>query len=138
MKTPVLVVSALAAVALLLWVARSAKAQTEPSGTRISHADPEAAAKLVAEKKVSVLDVRTPKEFTDGHIAGATNLNFNAPDFEERLGQLDKSKTWLVHCASGGRSTQSLVALKKLGFQSVVHLDGGLKAWQKAGKPVEK
>ena len=138
MKTPVLVVSALAAVALLLWVARSAKAQTEPSGTRISHADPEAAAKLVTEKKVSVLDVRTPKEFTDGHIAGATNLNFNAPDFEERLGQLDKSKTWLVHCASGGRSTQSLVALKKLGFQSVVHLDGGLKAWQKAGKPVEK
>jgi rhodanese-related sulfurtransferase len=43
-----------------------------------------------------------------------------------------------VHCASGGRSTHSLALFKKHQFQSIYHLDGGIKAWQKAGLPVEK
>ncbi len=110
----------------------------DASATAITHVDAAGAGKLVAEKKVVVLDIRTPKEYAAGHIAGAINLDFYAGDFEQRLGQLDKSKAYLVHCAVGGRSTKSLTRFQKLQFQSVAHLDGGFKAWVKAGLPVEK
>ena len=89
-------------------------------------------------KRVIVLDIRTPGEFKAGHIAGATNLNFNAADFARKLDHFDKEKSYLVHCASGRRSTTSLGIFKKLKFKSIIHLDGGIKAWEKAGNPVEK
>jgi len=102
------------------------------------HVDPQQAQKLVAEKKVVVLDIRTPGEFASGRIAGAKNIDFQAADFEQQIDRLDKSKSYLVHCASGGRSSHSLPLFKTHQFLSVYHLDGGIKAWQKAGLPVEK
>lgn len=108
------------------------------SDAAIQHVDAKQAEKLVADKKVTVLDIRTPGEFNAGRIAGAKNIDFQAPDFEQRIEGLDKSKSYLVHCASGGRSSHSLLLFKKHQFQSVFHLDGGIKAWQKAGLPVEK
>jgi|688.fasta_scaffold638907_2 predicted sulfurtransferase len=54
------------------------------------------AAKLVTEKKVMVLDVRTADEFKDGHIEGAQNIDFlKAADFKEQVAKLDKSKPYL-------------------------------------------
>jgi phage shock protein E len=110
----------------------------KPASAEAKHVDPQAAQKLILEKKVVVLDVRTPAEFKQVHIAGATNLDFLAPDFESRLVKLDTNKTYLVHCASGGRSTHCLPVLKKHQFEMLYHLDGGIKAWEKAGLPVEK
>lgn len=106
--------------------------------TDVTHVDAAGAEKLVKEGKVAVLDVRTPDEYKEGHIANATNIDFTENDFAEKAGKLDKSKPYLVHCAGGGRSTSSLDILQKLGFQHIYHLDGGLKAWMKAGKPIEK
>lgn len=103
------------------------------------HVDAAGAAQLLKETKdVTVLDVRTAEEFKDGHLAKAKNIDFRSKDFAEQIGKLDRNKTYLVHCGSGKRSTDSLPAFKKLGFKSVVHLDGGMSAWQKAGNPVEK
>jgi phage shock protein E len=104
----------------------------------VQHVDAKEAQMLIADKKVVVLDIRTPGEFTTGRIAGAKNINFQAPDFEQRIETLDKSKSYLVHCASGGRSSHSLLLFKKHQFQSIYHLDGGIKAWEKLGLPVEK
>jgi rhodanese-related sulfurtransferase len=104
----------------------------------VQHVDAQQAQKLILEKKVVVLDIRTAGEFNKGRIAGATNIDFLASDFEQRIDGLDKSKTYLVHCASGGRSTHSLPVFKKHEFQSLYHLDGGIKAWEKACLPVEK
>jgi len=104
----------------------------------VHHVNPAEAQNLIADKKVVVVDVRTPKEFSAGHIAGATNINFLATDFAKTITGLDTNKTYLVHCAVGGRSTQALPLFEKLQFQSVYHLDGGIKAWEKAGLPVEK
>lgn len=122
-------------VALMLCI-RTAAAADPPSA--IHHVDAHQAQKLVAEKKVIVLDVRTPGEFNKGRIAGAKNIDFLAPDFERRIEALDKSKSYLVHCATGGRSTHSLLLFKKHNFQSIYHLDGGFKAWEKAGLPVDQ
>ncbi len=105
----------------------------------IKHVDAAGAAKLLqVDPKVVVLDIRTPKEFGEGHLKGAKNVDFYADDFEANIKKLATDKTYLVHCASGGRSTKSLDLFKKLGFRSVYHLDGGFKGWEKAGQPVEK
>jgi rhodanese-related sulfurtransferase len=114
------------------------KTNAAVTATVVTHVDAKAAAKLVAEGKVIVLDVRTVEEFAEGHVAGATNINFMASDFATQVGKLDREKTYLVHCASGGRSTRCLPQLKQLGFKQVIHLDGGFTAWEAAGNPVAK
>jgi rhodanese-related sulfurtransferase len=107
-----------------------------PAPPAVRHADARQAAELVATNAVIVLDVRTPREFAAGHIAGATNLNYLGGDFSDRLAQLDPSKTYLLHCAVGGRSTNALPKMARLGFTNLIHLDGGFKAWQAAWNPV--
>lgn len=94
--------------------------------------------KLRKEKDTVVLDVRTKKEYETGHITGATNIDWNAPDFEKKVAELDKNKTYLVHCAGGVRSAKACDKLSTLKFPKLFNLEGGLKAWEKAGKPVEK
>ncbi len=90
-----------------------------------------------AEKDAVVLDVRSPEEFAAGHVPGAVNLPVKAKDFDERVAALDKKKTYLVHCAVGVRSEQ---ACKKMSatVDNLFNFAGGMKAWQGAGKPVER
>ena len=85
-----------------------------------------------------VLDVRTRDEFVEGHIPGAVLIDFKAPDFKQKVGQLDHDKLYLVHCAAGGRSAKAAELMGSLGFERVFNLEGGMKAWTAAGKPVEK
>ncbi len=94
--------------------------------------------KLRAEKNAVVLDVRTEKEFKDGHIPGAVNLDVNAPDFAKKLAALDKDKTYLVHCAAGRRSLKACGVMDQSEFKKLVNLEDGFTSWTKAGKPVEK
>ncbi|MGB7749352.1 MAG: rhodanese-like domain-containing protein [Verrucomicrobiia bacterium] len=95
-------------------------------------------ARMAADKQNVILDVRTPAEFSAGHIPGAVNLDYNAPDFQAKAAALDKSKTYLVHCAVGGRSVRACEKLNRLDFPNLYNLPGGFKAWAKAGQPVEK
>jgi rhodanese-related sulfurtransferase len=121
--------------ALNLLVAFTLPAMAED---KVKHVDAEAAAKLIQAGKVTVLDVRTPEEFTEGHLKDAKNVDIMAKDFADKLGSLDKSQPVLVHCQAGGRSTRSLPTLENLGFTQIYHLDGGMNGWVKAGKPVVK
>ncbi|RME89754.1 MAG: rhodanese-like domain-containing protein [Verrucomicrobia bacterium] len=114
------------------------EAQTAPSAAEVVHVDPAEAAKLIAGGDVLVLDVRTSREFARGHIEGATNVDFLAGDFRERLKGVPTNRPVLVHCAVGGRSTEALPALKEAGFAKIYHLDGGFKAWEAAGQPVSR
>jgi rhodanese-related sulfurtransferase len=94
--------------------------------------------KLLAARQNQVLDVRTPGEFASGHLPGAINLDINGPEFERKIAALDKNKTYLVHCAAGVRSARACQKMSQLKFPHLYNLEGGLKAWEKAGKPVEK
>lgn len=100
--------------------------------------DASKAEKLVADKKVVVLDVRTPAEFAKGHIAGATNLDFRDAEFKAKVAKLDKNQPYLVNCAAGGRSARACEAMGQLDFKVLYDLQGGMTAWEKAGKPVQK
>lgn len=95
-------------------------------------------AKMAANTRNVILDVRTAKEFRAGHIAGAVNLDVMSPDFEQKAAGLDKSKTYLVHCASGVRSARACAKLAKLHFPRLYNLTGGFRMWVKAGEPVTK
>src|SRR5438445_11465907 len=94
--------------------------------------------KLWQDKKNVVLDVRTKKEFENGHIPGAVNLDVNAADFDQKIGELQKDKVYLVHCAAGVRSARACDKMSRLGFPHLVDLAPGFKGWEKAGKQVEK
>lgn len=126
--------------ALALGAAEPAKPAAGAAAARkVRHVDPRAAEKLLKDdQSIVVLDVRTPEEYAAGHVAGATNINFNAPDFAAEVKKLDPKKTYLVHCAAGGRSTRSLPKLESAGLTNVIHLDGGFNAWKEAGGAVAK
>jgi rhodanese-related sulfurtransferase len=94
--------------------------------------------KLTKEPEVVVLDVRSPKEYEGGHLKNAVLINFNSKDFDEQIKKLDKTKTYAVYCAVGGRSAKACDKLDAQVFPKVYNLLGGIKAWEKAGKPTEK
>jgi len=92
----------------------------------------EAQTLIQADAKIQVLDVRTAEEFNRGHIDGAINIDYYADDFAQQLKGLDAETTYLVHCRSGGRSGRTLPILKSIGIKKLIHLDGGIKAWNGA------
>ncbi len=150
MKTKYLSVTAivisLASVALLPACSKAEAPQavattqkTEQQTTKITHVNAVQSSAWIKENTDTVvLDIRTPKEFNSGHIDGAVNINFYDNDFSTQLQALDMSKDYVVHCRSGGRSGKSLATFKKLGFKHVVHMDGGMKAWNAAKLPTIK
>lgn len=73
-----------------------------------------------------ILDVRTPEEFTQGHIPGAILVNFNSPGFEREVQKLDPSKTYFVYCHSGGRSSHAIPVLLQAGVNKIYHLQRGV------------
>ena len=110
---------------------------TKIQATKITYVFADQANALLAENKdLIVLDVRTPGEYQSGHIADAINIDFRGADFADNLKTLDPSKDYLIHCRSGGRSTKSLKTFEQLNFSSVIHLDGGIIAWNEAELPL--
>ena len=85
-----------------------------------------------------VLDIRTPEEYGEGHLAGSSNLDFYEPDFATSLDALDKDLPYFVYCRSGNRSSTAIETMKDLGFTEVYELDGGIVKWAEAGLPIEK
>ena len=76
-----------------------------------------------------VLDIRTPREFDGGHIAGAQNIDFYAQTFAQEFRSLDLEKTYLIYCRSGNRSRQLMGAVEKMPFKKVFHMRSGLVDW---------
>jgi thioredoxin 1 len=93
--------------------------------------------KIATLPAAQLIDVRTPGEFTGGHLKNATNIDINDDAFESGLTKLDKSKPILVYCLSGGRSAKAANKMKDMGFKEIYNLDGGIMQWEAADKPVE-
>ncbi len=83
-----------------------------------------------------ILDVRTEGEYNSKHIENGVNLNYYLSNFDDILDTLIKTKVYLIHCASGGRSANVFNSMQTKGFDNVYNLDGGLNAWENAGKPI--
>jgi phage shock protein E len=70
-----------------------------------------------------LVDVRTPEEFAQGHLAGAELIDFQAPDFRQRIAELPRDEPYFLYCRTGNRSAQAAAVMAELGFADVV--DGG-------------
>ncbi len=92
-------------------------------------------ASVIAQQDMRLIDVRTPKEYAEGHLAGAENIDVKADDFAERI--KDIKGTVAVYCRGGKRSLKAAEQLAKQGCM-VYNLNGGILAWQKADKPTTK
>ncbi len=88
------------------------------------------------EQGATIIDVRTPEEYAEGHLENAVNIDFKAASFSEEVGKLDKSNPYLVYCKSGVRSAKSVTLMKELGFKDVADLNGGITKWIADGKNV--
>jgi rhodanese-related sulfurtransferase len=86
----------------------------------------------VADESV-ILDVREPDEYTAGHAPGALHIPMGA--IPERLPELPDDARMVVVCRSGGRSARVTAYLRQEGLDAV-NLDGGMRAWQAAGRPM--
>lgn len=119
-----------------------AEAASESAGTASESAVPEyglvtaeQAAELAAGG-VTVLDVRTPEEFAEGHIEGAQLIDFYSSTFADQIAALDPDQEYLIYCRSGNRSGQTVGLLQELGIERVWDLDGGVIAYSSAGLPL--
>ncbi len=87
-------------------------------------------AQLMKKSGAQLIDVRTSREFSNGFIAGAKNIDYNGESFEKQMKKLDKNKPVLVYCAAGGRSENASELLKEWGFKEVYDLIGGYNGWK--------
>ncbi len=96
--------------------------------------------KLITERAGSaefvILDVRTPDEFAEGHLAGAVNLDVQSPGFEKGLRALDRKRSYLVYCRTGNRSRRATLAMEALGFRSIFHMTEGIVKWKQQNLPL--
>ena len=92
----------------------------------------------MSKPNVQLIDVRTPAEYAEGHIANSKNINITGEDFDAQVALLDKSKPVLLYCKSGMRSAKASLRLKELGFENITDLEGGFGTWRNANKPIEE
>ena len=85
-----------------------------------------------------LIDVRTPEEFSAGHLEGAVNVDVQGPDFEGRiLAGFDPAGDYLVYCRSGNRSGQAIERMRAAGFTGeLVNLGSLQEAADRMGLPV--
>lgn len=112
--------------------------------SQIENLTPDQVEAEMAQGNATIIDIRESEELLQsGKIPGSTHaprgmlefyadssLPYHKPEF-------DKTKRIILHCASGGRSSLAAKTLKEMGYSNIAHLDGGIKAWKEAGKPID-
>lgn len=103
-----------------------------------SGVDPQAMVQLMNRDKAVVLDVCEPDEFARSHVIGAKNLPLG--QLADKLPQVVKNKSAhvIMVCQVGARSARAAATARKLGYENVQSLSGGLRAWTAASMPTEK
>ncbi|MEO7101947.1 MAG: rhodanese-like domain-containing protein [Gemmatimonadaceae bacterium] len=121
---------------------KTATQLVQDAKSRIENLTPDQVQAEIAAGNVTLVDIRDAPELSSGTIAGAVHasrgmLEFYAdPSSPYHKAELNPDGRVILYCASGGRSALAILALRELGYTNVAHLDGGFKAWQAAGKPI--
>lgn len=125
-------------------MATSLKAIMEAANASVPRITPAQAKEMIGRANVVVVDVRDAVEVAQsGKIAGAVHiprglLEFKAaPDSPAHDTNLDRNKTIILYCGTGGRSALAGKTLKDLGYQEVYNL-GGFKDWADSGGPIDR
>lgn len=92
---------------------------------------------LDSGESVTVVDVREPAEWDEGHIPGAKLIPRGLLEYKAADELPDKDERIIVHCAVGGRGALAAKSLKDMGYTNVANMDGGINAWREKGYEVE-
>lgn len=114
----------------------NAAGTTDTPGIRLVNAQDAAALHADPPADLVVLDVRTPEEFSEGHLEGAIAIDFYDPSFADEIAGLDPTVPYLIYCRSGNRSGQTTELMRQLDFEDVTEIDGGIVSWQGAALPL--
>ena len=76
---------------------------------------------IALDASTVILDVRTPDEFSAGHLDGAVNIDVQSAEFDALVSQLDPEGSYLVYCRSGNRSAQAIDRMAALGFTDLTN-----------------
>ncbi|WP_420146835.1 rhodanese-like domain-containing protein [Spirosoma sp.] len=121
---------------LAIFLTLSAYAQTSQGTLGDTHKSPEAILQEVKTGKAYLVDVRTPEEYGEGHLAHSKNIDFRAADFKSQISKLDRSKPVYLYCRSGNRSGKAADTLQTLNFKAAYNI-GGFVDLKAAGLPAE-
>ncbi len=102
-------------------------------GKRLSAVE---AVRLINDREPVVVDLRAAADFKKGHLMNA--INIPAQKIESRSSELgkDKSRPVILYCALGGSSREAAVKLRKLGYQEVYPMRGGMNGWLQSNLPI--
>ncbi|KUO65559.1 MAG: rhodanese-like domain-containing protein [Lutibacter sp.] len=79
----------------------------------------------------TIIDIRTPQEFSEGHIEGAVNINYYDSNFMDQMAKFDKNQPIFIYCRSGNRTTAASKKAADFGFTEIYDLEGGILYWMK-------
>ncbi|MFO7673143.1 MAG: rhodanese-like domain-containing protein [Lutibacter sp.] len=79
----------------------------------------------------TIIDIRTPQEFNQGHIEGAININYYDRNFIDQIAKYDKNQPIFIYCRSGNRTSPASRKIADFGFKEIYDLDGGILYWLK-------
>lgn len=92
------------------------------------------------EKAVNqiIIDIRTPQEFSQGHIDGAVNINYYDSNFMDQIAKYDKNQPIFIYCRSGNRTSPASRKMADFGFTQIYDLEGGILYWMKNNNEIVK
>lgn len=94
-------------------------------------------ARMNADSRVRLIDVREDKEWEASHAAGAEHLGKGIIERDVETRVPDKSTEVILYCGGGYRSALAADVLQQMGYTNVYSMAGGWKAWQESGAPTE-
>ena len=107
--------------------------------SRIRETDISGYKKMLGDgQRMLLVDTREESEWAAGHAAGAVHLSKGIIERDIEAKVPDKKTQIVLYCGGGFRSALSADALKKMGYTNVISLDGGWRAWQESGMPIER
>jgi rhodanese-related sulfurtransferase len=105
--------------------------------SRVKQVDIEQYKRMPREGHV-LIDIREDNEWAAGHAAGAIHLGKGIIERDIETAVPDKKQKVVLYCGGGFRSALAADALQKMGYTDAISLDGGWRAWNAAGLPIEK
>lgn len=95
-------------------------------------------AEIRSGKRISLIDVRTPAEHGELHIAGSRLMPLDRLDASAVRAAAESAERCVIVCRSGKRAEQAFQKLHAAGCENLAILEGGVMAWEGAGLPVER
>lgn len=124
--------------AAIIGIITGCQSATKPEQQNIINVNARDASQIIESKTPTIIDIRTPNEYSEGHLQNSVNIDYYSADFKTRLSKMDREVPVFVYCKSGMRTRSSLEVFRVLGFKEVYVLSSGLNDWIAAGLPIEK